>query len=168
MKYARFILLLIIFASSQALAGDDQVEDAFSPKEGATELIISTIAKAHKIIRVAAYTFTSQAIADALIDAAHNGVDVKVVIDMRQSNGRASLAKYLVDNGIPTRKNGDYAIMHNKFMVIDDNILELGSFNYTKAAEEKNAENVLVLHPTQKIIDDYSSHWNTLWSEATE
>ena len=57
--------------------------------------------------------------------------------------------------------------MHNKFMIIDSKTLELGSFNYTRSAEEKNAENVLVLH-SKKAIKDYSNQWQMLWDEADE
>ena len=56
--------------------------------------------------------------------------------------------------------------MHNKFMVIDNQVLELGSFNYTKAAEEKNAENVLVIHDDPQIVQDYAAQWRKLWQEG--
>ena len=65
-----------------------------------------------------------------------------------------------------TRINDHYAIMHDKFMVIDGRTIELGSFNYTRAAENNNAENVLVVHGSDKIIQDYSRQWRGLWEEA--
>ena len=34
---------------------------------------------------------------------------------------------------------------HNKIMLIDGDTIITGSFNFTKAAEESNAENLLVL-----------------------
>jgi hypothetical protein len=56
MKFTRFLIVIVFLFSSFAYASDEHIEDAFSPKQGATELITSTIAQAHKTIRVAAYT----------------------------------------------------------------------------------------------------------------
>ena len=36
------------------------------------------------------------------------------------------------DAGIPIRINSYYAIMHDKYMVIDGKTVETGSFNYTR------------------------------------
>ncbi|MDR3424661.1 MAG: phospholipase D-like domain-containing protein [Alphaproteobacteria bacterium] len=143
------------------------LEDSFSPHQGATALIVKVIGEAQKTIRVAAYTFTSSPIADALIKAHQRGVDVRVVLDERQENGRGNLAGILKANNIPIRANGRYAIMHDKFIVIDNKAVELGSFNYTKAAEERNAENALVVRDSPQVVADYTQQWEKLWEEAT-
>jgi phosphatidylserine/phosphatidylglycerophosphate/cardiolipin synthase-like enzyme len=39
-----------------------------------------------------------------------------------------------------------HAITHNKVMIIDGETVNTGSFNFTRAAEENNAENLLVIH----------------------
>ena len=49
---------------------------------------------------------------------------------------------------------------------LDAKVLELGSFNYTQSAEEKNAENVLVLRNRSKVIKDYAAQWQKLWNEG--
>jgi len=162
---SRFWLFLMVLLPLSA-AGQE-VQDAFSPHQGATQLVVATIAEAKQTVRVAAYSFTSLPIGDALIAATGRGVDVKVVLDRKQ-NGRRSLLDYLRESGVPTRINGHYAIMHNKFMIIDGRVLELGSFNYTKAAEEKNAENVLVIRDQPRVIADYSRQWEKLWEEGEE
>lgn len=164
-KIANLAIIFLMLQSS-AIAANPSLESAFSPKQGATELVIKTITKAKKSIRVAAYSFTSKPIAEALVEAYAQGIDVKVVLDKSQRKGRGSLYKFLQDNNVPTRINSEYAIMHNKFMIIDGKILELGSFNYTKSAEEKNAENVLVVKRNPKIIKSYSKQWQKLWKEA--
>lgn len=43
-------------------------------------------------------------------------------------------------------------------MVIDEETVIVGSFNFTKAAEENNAENVLVMHD-RKLADRYMKNW---------
>jgi phosphatidylserine/phosphatidylglycerophosphate/cardiolipin synthase-like enzyme len=161
-------IMVLIIISSPAFAAGPVFEDAFSPQQGATELVVKTIKEARTTIHVAAYSFTSQPIIDALVIAHDRGVDVDIVLDKSQRNGKGSLFKYIKDHGVPTRINDHYAIMHNKFLVIDGETLELGSFNYTVNAEKRNAENVLVLHHVEKIVEDYDRQWKKLWNEGVE
>jgi len=141
-------------------------EEAFSPSQGSTALIVRTIGEAHQSIRVAAYTFTSHTIAEALANAHKRGVNVRVVLNKSQRTNRSSVAGWLGDTGIPVRFNGRYAIMHDKFLIIDDITLETGSFNFTKAAETRNAENVIVIHDDPNAVANFTQQWEKLWREA--
>lgn len=161
-----FCLVFLLLLASYPAHSSDAKENAFSPRQGATELVVKTIGEAEQSICVTAYSFTSEPIAQALIDAHNNGVDVLVVLDKSQRKQKKSLYHYLLENGVPTRINDNYAIMHNKFMVIDNKILQLGSFNYTKAAEKRNAENVLVVRRNKKVVQSYASQCQKLWDEA--
>ena len=157
----------LALACPGAEAADD-LEVAFSPKQGATELVIKAIAEARKSIRVAAYSFTSRPIAQALVDAHRHGIDVMAVLDKSNKTARYSSATFLANMGIPTRIDSRYAIMHSKYMVIDDDEVELGSFNYTTAAEQHNAENVLVVRHSPKLADAYAANWQRLWNESED
>ena len=55
-------------------------------------------------------------------------------------------ADFLVHSGVKTLIDAKHAIAHNKVMVIDSETVITGSFNFTKAAEDHNAENLLVIH----------------------
>lgn len=142
------------------------MEAAFSPQQGAIDLVLRTINSAEKSIRVAAYSFTYPPIAEALVNAHRRGVDVKVVLDGKQREDKHSVFRYLKNNNIETRVNFSYAIMHHKFMIIDHKTLQLGSFNYTKSAEKRNAENVLVIREAPDILDAYLRQWQKLWNES--
>jgi len=146
--------------------GGATVEVAFSPDIGATDLVVKALGEAHRSIRVAAYSFTSKPIAEALLQAHKRGVDVKVVVDKSQAKAKYTSATFLANVGIPTRIDYRYAIMHSKFMVIDDVNVETGSFNFTSAAEHKNAENVLVLRNEPALAKQYAGEWNRLWDES--
>ncbi len=141
---------------------------AFSPKQGATDLVLKTINSANKYIYVAAYAFTSKPIANALLEAHNRGIDVKIVLDNSQKNGNGNLLEYLRQHGIPTRINSKYKIMHNKFMIVDGLTIQLGSFNYTKSAEESNAENVLVVSNNYALVTAYLNQWQKFWSESKD
>src|SRR6185503_11529261 len=98
-----------------------------------------------------AYSFTSRPIAQALIEAKNRGVSVQAVMDKSNESARYTEAVDLVREGIPVRMDGRYAIMHDKFMVIDGVTVETGSFNFTRAAVERNAENLIVLRDTPDV-----------------
>ncbi len=140
-------------------------EVAFSPKQGATQLITATIAKAKSTICLAAYSFTSETIAQALIAAKERGVEVKVILDKSQLK-QNSVARLLQENDVTVKFSHKYSIMHNKFIIIDDNTLQLGSFNYTKSAEAKNAENVLIINHCSELASQYAKQWQKIWDEA--
>jgi phosphatidylserine/phosphatidylglycerophosphate/cardiolipin synthase-like enzyme len=166
MKYIWLFVLLIAVNAAPAFGAEVSYEVAFSPNGGGTELIVQAISGAKVNIRVAAYSFTSEPIAKALVEAHKKGVDVKVVLDKSQRTAKYTSATFLANMGVPTRINDKYAIMHNKYMVIDGKDVQQGSFNYSKAAEKKNAENVLVIKDNQELAKKYLDNWNKLWDEA--
>lgn len=143
------------------------VETAFSPDRGATELVVHTIESAKSTVRVAAYSFTSKPIATALLDAKRRGVDVELVVDKSNATARYTAATFLANQGVPVRVDYRYAILHDKFIVVDGAMVETGSFNFTAAAERSNAENVLVLHDPA-VARQYGREWGRLWGESEE
>jgi phosphatidylserine/phosphatidylglycerophosphate/cardiolipin synthase-like enzyme len=163
-RIAALFLASLCLAPAIARAAKPSFEDAFSPHQGATALIVSALEEADRTVYVAAYSFTSKRIAAALMKAHDRGVDVEIVIDASERDGKQ--ARLMSEYGIPLRLNDRYNIMHDKFMVIDGHTLELGSFNYTLAAESQNAENVLVIRNCPDIARDYAQQWRKLWDEA--
>ena len=138
---------------------------AFSPRGESLELALSCIRAAERDILVAAYSFTSKPIAEALRDAHRRGVNVRVVADKRGNSSRYTAVTFLANQGVPVRLNGNYAIHHHKFMILDVRHVQTGSFNYSDAAN-KNAENVLVLRNVPELAAQYAVEWQRLWDEA--
>jgi phosphatidylserine/phosphatidylglycerophosphate/cardiolipin synthase-like enzyme len=135
------------------------IEVYFSPKGGCTDAVVREIDTAKKMILVQAYSFTSAPIAKALVDAHKRGVDVRVILDRSQRSERYSSADFVAHAGIPTFIDAKHAIAHNKIMIIDGGTILTGSFNFTRAAEEKNAENLLVIHD-RDLADKYHSNFD--------
>ena len=130
----------------------------FSPRGGATDAIVQEIHAATQQIVVQAYSFTSAPIAKALVDAHKRGVTIRAVLDKSNETQKYSAATFLVNAGIQTLIDDQHAIAHNKIMVIDSATLITGSFNFTKAAEEKNAENLLVIKDAPALVQAYEAH----------
>src|SRR5664279_2838011 len=145
---ASIFLLLFIPAVilSPVYAFDNISADIyFSPEGGAQDAIIKAIDSAQSSILVQAYSFTSAPIAKALVDAHKRGVHIEVILDKSQRTEKYSSADFVQHAGIPAYIDAEHAIAHNKVMVIDGQTVITGSFNFTKAAEANNAENLLVI-----------------------
>jgi phosphatidylserine/phosphatidylglycerophosphate/cardiolipin synthase-like enzyme len=95
-------------------------------------------------------------------------VKVYLVADAKENDpGRvASRVGYAAASGVPARVDDVYAIMHNKFIVVDEETVETGSFNYTHAATAANAENVLVLWHRPEVAALYVKRFQELWDES--
>jgi phosphatidylserine/phosphatidylglycerophosphate/cardiolipin synthase-like enzyme len=134
------------------------VQVFFSPKGGCTEAVVKELNAAKTGVLVQAYSFTSTPIAKALLEAHKRGVKVEVVLDRSQRTEKYSEADFLVNVGIPTKIDAQHAIAHNKVMVIDGATVITGSFNFTKNAENNNAENLLVI-PSPELAAKYAANW---------
>lgn len=140
----------------------------FSPGGTSLDIILRSIGEARESILVAAYSFTSKPISEALAEAHHRGVVVKVIADAKSNSGKYSAVPYLASQNIPVRINGNYAIFHHKFLVIDGRHIETGSFNFSAAAANKNAENVLLLRDVPELAGIYTEEWKRLWAEGED
>lgn len=138
----------------------------FSPNGSSLDMVIKSINSAHKYIHVAAYSFTSKPVSEALLNASKRGVIVSVVADAKSNSGKYTATTFLANHNIPVKLDSNYPIMHNKFIVVDGTTIETGSFNYSAAAANKNAENVLVLWNVPAIAATYENEWQRLWNES--
>jgi phosphatidylserine/phosphatidylglycerophosphate/cardiolipin synthase-like enzyme len=131
----------------------------FTPGGNCTEQIVKVVGEAQRSILVQAYSFTSAPIAKALLDAHKRGVEVQVILDKSQRTEQYSSADFLANQGVPTVIDANHAIAHNKIMIIDGETILTGSFNFTKAAQEKNAENLLMIKD-QALAAQYTENWD--------
>jgi phosphatidylserine/phosphatidylglycerophosphate/cardiolipin synthase-like enzyme len=171
----RTILSLFILASAGVFSilpavAEPRVEVAFSPREGALELVLKAIGSARSSLRLAGYSFTSPDVVAALIEAKRRGVEVKVVVDYRDNRSAKSLAalNLLVNNRIPTRTISVYPIFHEKFIVVDGETVETGSFNFSAAASFRNSENVLVVWGDTALAATYLAHFENRFAEGED
>jgi phosphatidylserine/phosphatidylglycerophosphate/cardiolipin synthase-like enzyme len=147
-----------------ALPAQGTVQYAFTPGRDTTNLIVDAIDAARTQVLVQAYSFTHRRIAAALIRAQRRGVEVAVLADSGQAQeAEDRIYRSLTNAGIPVRLDARHAAAHNKVLVIDadaaDCAVITGSFNLTYAAEDKNAENVLLLRGNRLLCAAYRDNW---------
>ncbi len=163
--------IFLLFLANSAFARD--IEVYFTPSDVPIEKIIYLIDHSKKSIDVAMYSFTSRPLAQSLINAKKRGVKVRLLLDGEWNSPKNKFSKfsYLIKNGLDVRlakahKYYDrYGIMHNKFAIFDDKIVETGSLNWTAQAPKANDENVLIIDRTD-IANVYKKHFEELWNQA--
>lgn len=137
-------LCMASFTQAETFVVDGACDVHFSPNGGARAAVVQLIGSAQKSVRLLAYNFTSQEIGEALIAAKQRGVDVELVLDRSVPTERNSLLPEMLDAGITVWVDRHHKIAHNKVIVVDEQMIETGSFNYTDNAEHSNGENALI------------------------
>ena len=135
----------------------------FTPPAGAASGLIKQIDGAKKSIKVMAYGFTATNLAEALVRAKRRGVDVGLIQDEKTAQNNRETLPILLAAGIEVRSDGKHAIQHNKVMLIDDDIVITGSYNFTNSAEKRNAENIMIVrssYAAKRYADNWKSHWD--------
>ena len=151
------------------------VHACFSPVGKCSSHIVREIAQAQKEILVAVYAFTHDDLAWALAKARQRGVKVQVVLDQEFDGGNnLSKGSFLEQHGIMVRRvsglNGEKAekgagLMHQKFAVIDRQIVFTGSYNWTVSAETYNDENLLLFRDAGPLAEAYRKEFFRLWEK---
>ncbi|KAB8306703.1 phospholipase D family protein [Erwinia endophytica] len=168
MRKSIFIMLAVTLAFPSFSRAAPVVSVGFTPSgsQSAQHVVLGAISGAKKSVDVAAYSFTSKPVAAALVAAKNRGVSVRVVADEKANNDRYTAVTFLANMGVPVRLDAQYAIMHNKFMVVDGDTVQTGSFNYTASAARRNAENALLVQGAPELANTYQAEFNRLWSES--
>lgn len=152
-------MLSVALISFAFVTSATDIKVYFSPDGGCTDAVVAALNKAQVNVLVQAYSFTSAPIAKALVDAHKRGVDVRAILDKSNQTEKYSSADFVKNAGIKTWIDSKHAIAHNKIMIIDGATILTGSFNFTKAAEENNAENLLVIENDSALVLKYTRNW---------
>jgi phosphatidylserine/phosphatidylglycerophosphate/cardiolipin synthase-like enzyme len=175
-----FVLILCAIASNASaidagtkpLPATGTVQVAFTPEEDATGLIVKALREAHKTVRVLAYSFTSNEISFALIEAKRRGLDVQVIADAEQIRRLEHNKIGLMHQaGVRVWLDEQHQSAHNKVMVIDGDTanpaIVTGSMNFTYSGQFKNAENVLILRGNKALAEAYGANWQRHHNHAS-
>lgn len=156
-----FLLLSVFILFINNAVFSLSIEVYFSPKGNCEKRILELLEAAQESIDVAMYTFTNSKIAWALAKARERGVRVRVLLDGQEINNKYSKGVFLKRRGIYVVYDRMPGLMHNKFCIIDNKIVITGSYNWTATAEEKNEENIVVIHDS-RVANSYKTRFEYL------
>ncbi len=114
----------------------------------------------------ACYTFSLESVADELVAAQKRGVRVRVILDRGQGAQTWTQGDRLLSAGVSVLVNTHSGLMHNKFLVADGASIATGSFNWTKAAIERNDENLVVFIGEPAVAGAFAVQFESMWSDA--
>ncbi|AIL65868.1 Phospholipase D precursor [Rickettsiales bacterium Ac37b] len=146
------------FTHNNTISQPIRIPTCFTPPSGCSKVIIETINKATKSIYVQAYGFTDVGIADSLISAYNRGVKVAILLDKSNLYSKYSQMPKVKEAGIDVSIDYVPGIAHNKVMIIDQHTVITGSFNFSKNADLKNAENVIIINDSA-VAKQYFQNW---------
>ena len=168
----RLIFVLLMGIADPTGAVDESpasVSACFTPGmdcQGLIKTQIDQTRPGHHIY-VQAYSFTSSPLAQALLHAHQRGVQIRILLDRSQVTEQYSSATFFARAKIPLAIDAQEAIAHNKVMIFPERTLLLtGSYNFTRAAQDRNAENLLLVSGSVPLIQDYLENFTTHWRHS--
>jgi phosphatidylserine/phosphatidylglycerophosphate/cardiolipin synthase-like enzyme len=145
--------ILILCLTSSAYA-ECTVEAYFSPYDDIEGLIADKLKVAGESIRCSLYGITNSRITEVLIDRVSSGIDMKLCLDKTQSAGKHSTHKELKEAGaeVVIKKIG--ILEHNKFCVIDNKTVIMGSWNFSNSAQKQD-NSIAVISGCSNVVNKF-------------
>jgi len=142
--------------------GDTNINAYFSPDNDVEDIIVKRVRKARKSIYFMAFSFTSDPIGEAMIEQSKKGVSVSGIFEKRGSNTRESEYVKFLTEGIPVKLDRNRKNLHHKVIIIDEEIVITGSYNFSRNASKKNDENILIIE-NQEIAKKFLAEFRHLY-----
>ncbi len=143
-------------ANSRLKLNSTVIENYFCPEDSCADNVQDAIESANSSVYFMAYSFTHRGIANSLILRNISGVDVRGVID--SSSGK-EVYELLKAQGMNVQLDKNKGVMHHKVFIIDGKTVITGSFNPTYSADERNDENLLIIHDEEVAARYLEEFW---------
>ena len=127
-------------------AAERDIRVYYNRDVAANEEVTKMIQDADEFVYFAIYTFTREDIRDALLAAKYRGLEVRGLVDKKQSFGldaQEKIIKELQNAGVDIVFNNHSYIMHLKTVVTDKGFVT-GSYNWTASGTDNNDETIQV------------------------
>lgn len=150
----------------------------FSPRNDIRAALIYYINAETEGIICAAFRFTDQQITKAFLNAAQKKIQLTFIIDKEGLSSMHSKVLHLFNSGIPVYifppiGNIDDSVisglMHNKIILfLGQKIIITGSFNYTKSAQDRNRENIVIIKNNDQLFNHYLNELQIIMTESSK
>ncbi len=157
----KFVIIFILFQYNASALN----RVCFSPNDGICSCeknVIEMLDLSAETVDLAIYALNNKNITNAIVSAAKRGVKIRAVYDRSQSILSGPFLDKLKDAGVECYYNHVHRIEHNKFIIVDNQIVMNGSFNFTETAEHKNSENCTI-HNNINVVKAFSDRFDYLF-----
>lgn len=152
--------------SSQSLTTSEILapEAHFAPGDDCPQRIIQLIQAAQIALDICVFTITDDRISDAMIQAHHRGLSLRIVTDNEKAFDLGSDITRLQDAGIQVKVDQTPFHMHHKFALFDRQLLLTGSYNWTRGAARDNLENFIITSE-RRLVQPFQELFEKLWRQ---
>ena len=152
---------------SHLRVGNIKIENYFAPEDDVFSHILPVIQNAQKSIRFLAFAFTEDTLRKLIVEKRKAGLIVQGVMDARNASGVGAELASLRRAKIDVLMDGNPYAMHDKVIIVDDEVVITGSFNFTGSAQQSNDENVVFLY-SPEIARKYTEEFQRIYRVAKE
>ena len=140
----------------------------FSPQDKAMRYGVETlVARAQERIDIAVFYLTNKFVTADLIAAHRRGVKVRVIVDATSAANGYTKHELLREAGILVKVENWGGKMHMKMAAFDDTYVVVGSMNWTRAGDDANDENTLILR-SSRLANQYETFFDHLWQSIPD
>lgn len=141
----------------------------FTCRTSIESIIKELLGEARFSVDAALYRLTNPRLVQALEQAHHRGLRVRLLIDQMKYEETPATRNLLARISMPFRtltgRKGKGSKMHHKFALFDHRIILAGSYNWTLESENENYDHLLVLQEPALVLE-YQQEFDRLWSSA--
>ncbi len=143
------------------LSDGTQISTYFSPGSETISPLLHEINSAQKSIYFMVFSFTHDKIGKAMHNQHQNGIKVGGVFDENQIS-KYSEYHLMQKSGMDVKIDKTSGTMHHKVIVIDEETVITGSYNFSRNAEIRNSENLLIIKGNKDAARAYIGEYNRL------
>jgi phosphatidylserine/phosphatidylglycerophosphate/cardiolipin synthase-like enzyme len=146
-----------------------RIESYFAPEDRVADRLVALLEQAEDSIRFLAFSFTDDCLGDEMMRQHEAGLTAQGVFEARNADPVYSEFGRMVEvePRMDVRLDGNTYMMHHKVIIVDDEVVVLGSFNFSEAADTMNDENVLIIHD-RGIASLFRAEFRRIYREASE
>ena len=153
-------------ANNYFMVGSIPVDVHFSPDDDFRETrLLPLLRQATQSVHLMAFAFTSEDIANELVNLKARGVEVKVVVDKGLAGQSSSQYADLLEQQMDILRDGNPYKLHHKVIIIDQHYVITGSYNFSQSAESRNDENSVVID-SPDIANQYETEFSKVYQQA--
>jgi phosphatidylserine/phosphatidylglycerophosphate/cardiolipin synthase-like enzyme len=147
---------------------DTRIEVYFSPDDGIAAPVLELLTNAKESIHFLAFSFTTDEFGETIRLQAENGLTVAGVMEEEQVKSNIGTEYDLfIQAGLDVLIDGNEGQMHHKTMIIDEQVVITGSYNFSRSAETRNDENLIVIY-NEQIADFYMQEFQRVFQLAQQ
>ncbi|MBU1855293.1 MAG: hypothetical protein KKF89_06210, partial [Nanoarchaeota archaeon] len=121
------------------------IENYFCPEDNCKKEVLDELMDAKESIYFMTFSFTDSDIADVLIEKSKT-IIVAGIMEKQRINMEYNVFHKLNNSKVKVIPDSNPRVMHHKVFIIDRKTVVTGSYNPTKNGNEKNDENMLIIH----------------------